>query len=88
MVFYSYGTLHSTCHSDGIACVPPYCKRVKDPNQNKELGRLFGPSGIRGRASDHVFDATVTFRVASDDTEVAILSPVWVPRVGDLPVPN
>jgi len=35
MVFYSYGTLHSTCHSDGIACVAPYCKRVKDPNQNK-----------------------------------------------------
>merc|ERR1719321_215451 len=47
------------------------------------LGRL-RPLGARRRARDLVLDAALV--LAAHDAEEALLAPVGVPRVGDLPV--
>ena len=54
--------------------------------ESKRDDQRNSPFGSGRRTSDLVFDASVAFRVATDDSEVALLTPVWVPRVGDLPV--
>ena len=43
-----------------------------------------GPLGVGRREADAILDATLIG--AADDTEVAVLAPVWVPAVRDLPI--
>ena len=50
------------------------------------LNTIVRPLGRGWGAGDLVFDAAVALGVATDDSEVALLAPVRVPRVGDLPV--